>query len=151
MPSTPAHRMSKALKSELVPALNAAGFFGTFPRFRRNSNAALQFVSAQYDKGGTAFFLEFGNHPLGSGVTSGSEVASASELILEHVPFELRARLQARPGSMSLAEDWFQFGHFGDDAAAYTRLAATAAAMLPQVEIWLSTRQAGPNVSPNGP
>jgi hypothetical protein len=151
MPTTPARRMSKALKSELVPALNTAGFFGAFPRFRRNSDAAVQFLSVQYDKAGTAFFLEFGSHPLGSKITTWGEVVPEIELILEHVPFDSRARLQARSSRGSVVEDWFQFGHFGDEAASYTKLAASTVAMLPQVENWLATQQAGPNVSPNGP
>jgi len=142
--------MSKALKSALVPALNTAGFAGTFPRFRRNSDVDVQFLSVQYDTAGTAFFLEFGSLPSGPKLTSWGEVVAEHQLTLEHIPFDTRARLQARPDRGSVVDDWFQFGHFGEDVASYTVLAASVAAMLPQVEDWLATQQLGPNVSPNG-
>jgi len=151
MPTTPARRMSKALKSELVPALNAAGFVGSFPRFRRHADVAVQFLSVQYDTAGTAFFLEFGSHPPGPKITSWGEVVPEEKLMLEHVPFDSRARLQVRSSSGSGVEDWFQFGHFGENPAPYTLLAASAAAMLAQAEDWLATQQVGPNVSPNAP
>jgi len=146
MPVSPARQMTKALKSELVPALNAAGFSGTFPRFRRVSGAEIQFLSVQYDKPGTALILEFGSHPSGPKLTSWGEVVPEEKLILEYISFESRARLLARVNRVSLTDDWFQFGEFGEDVAAYRELAASLAAMLPQVEAWLATQQAGPNV-----
>ena len=141
--------MSKALKSELVPVLKNAGFSGTFPRFRRKSGAVLHFLSVQYNTAATAFFLEFGSHPSGPVVTSWGELVPEEKLILEHIMFESRARLQARTNGGSLVEDWFEFGDFGQDVDAYLKLAASVAAMLPQVETWLATQHAGPNVSPN--
>ena len=151
MPTTPTRHMTQALKRELVPVLRAAGFPGTFPRFRRDRGQSIEFLSVQYDKAGTAFILEFGSHPPGPKATSWGELVPEDRLLLEHVPLDSRARLQARPGRMSLWDDWFQFGKFGQEAAAYSRLAASVAGMLPQVEAWLATRQSGPNVSPYGP
>jgi hypothetical protein len=150
MPTSPAQRMSKALKSKFVPVLEAAGFSGTFPRFRRNSEAAIQFLSIQYDKAGSALFLEFGNHPPGEKNTSWGEIVPECELILEHIPFDSRARLQARSGAGSTERDWFHFGDFGENTASYSNLAESIATMFSQVESWLSTQQIGPNVSPNG-
>jgi len=138
--------MSKALKSALVPALKAAGFVGAFPRFRRSSGEQIQFVSVQYHWAQTAFFLEFGSHPAGPKLTSWGELVPEDKLILEHVQVDYRARLQAQVGRGSVLEDWFQFGSFGQDFAAYTELATGIAALFPQIEAWFSTQQQGPNV-----
>ena len=146
MPTTPARRMSEALKSKFVPVLKAAGFSGTFPRFRRNSETSIQFLSIQYDKAGTALFLEFGNHPPGDKNTSWGEIVPEGKLVLEHIPFDSRARLQAQTGRGSIEKDWFHFGDFKEDAASYNKLAESIAIMFSQVESWLSTQQFGPNV-----
>jgi hypothetical protein len=101
---------------------------------------------------GTAFHLEFGVHPRGEKLTSWGEVFPEEKLILEHVLFPERARLQARRnGYNSMEEDWFSFGAYGSEMAPYAALASTVAGMLPQIEDWFAHRTAGPNVSLYGP
>lgn len=101
---------------------------------------------------GTAFLLEVGHHPRGEKLTAWGEVVPEEKLMLEHVLFIERARLQARKnGPNSMEEDWFLFGAFGADLAEYTALASSAAGMLPQIEEWFAHQTAGPNVSLCGP
>ncbi|WP_113957315.1 DUF4304 domain-containing protein [Roseimicrobium gellanilyticum] len=151
MPTTPAKLMNKAIKAELVPALNAAGFIGKYPRLQKFSGDYIYFLSINQNKPGTAFFLEFGIHPRGEKLTSWGEVVPEEKLMLEHVLFPERARLQARKnGHSSVEEDWFSFQAFGSDLALYSGLASSVAGMLPQMEDWFAHQTAGPNVSPCG-
>jgi len=149
MPSTPTKLMSSALKSVLVPELNAAGFAGSFPDFRRDRADVIHFVSVQYDKPGTAFFLECGAHPPGEKTTSWGDVVAQADLRLAYVPLTERARLQGRGGAggSSQTEDWFSYEGFGDSPEPYRLLAASVASMLPQIESWLTARERGPNLS----
>jgi hypothetical protein len=150
MIQTPAKRMSAALKLELVPALKARGFVGQFPRFRRDRPGTVQFLAIFYDKDATRFFLEFGSHERGDKTTSWGEVVPECKLVLEHVRFDHRARLQARCEGGSLAADWFAFGAFLEDSE-FRSLAASVSKLLPQVEAWLESGIVSPNVSPNKP
>lgn len=138
--------MSKALKTQLVPRLQAVGFSGRFPDFRRHSES-LHFVSIRYDKAGTAFFLEFGSHPRGDTLTAWGELVPEDKLILEHVPFDSRARLQKHASRTSMPADWFTFDDFGENDELYEALAASVAEMLPQLEAWFAAGASGPNVS----
>lgn len=150
-PVTPssAQHMSAALKVELVPALKAGGFDGTFPRYRRVRPAAIELLAIFYDKAATCFFLEFGAHERGDKHASWGEVVPESKLSLEHVGFQRRARLRARCSGGSLANDWFAFGAFSEESQ-FRELAASVANLLPQVEQWLERGTVGTNVSPNG-
>ncbi|QIF03327.1 DUF4304 domain-containing protein [Roseimicrobium sp. ORNL1] len=152
MVASPAKLMNKAIKAELIPALSAAGFAGKHPRFQRFSGGRIHFLSINQNKMGTAFFLEFGHHPRGEKLTAWGEVVPEEKLMLEHVLFTERARLQARKnGYNSMEEDWFSFGAFGPDLAEYSALASSVAGMLPQIEDWFAHQTEGPNVSLNGP
>ncbi|MDD2760098.1 MAG: hypothetical protein PHH11_07375 [Methylomonas sp.] len=141
--------MSAALKRELVPILEAYGFTGTFPRYRRERPTSILFVTIFYDKSATAFCLEFGAHERGDKLTSWGELIPENGLMLEYVPFDQRARLQARCDGGSVAADWFAFGRLSDDAQ-FRDLAASVTRLLPQVEAWFELGTVGPNVSPNG-
>ncbi|MBL8484203.1 MAG: hypothetical protein JNJ60_18545 [Rhodocyclaceae bacterium] len=149
MMQTPSQRMSAALKTELIPALKAMGFAGTFPRYRRERPASIQLLAIFYDKAGICFFLEFGAHERGDKLTSWGEVVPESKLLLEHVRYDQRARLQARCGGGSVAADWFAFEACTEDAQ-FRALAAEVAQRLPQVELWFESGNAGTNISPNG-
>lgn len=149
MADSAAKRMNRALKRALVPALAAAGFAGRYPRYRRVEAARIAFVAVFHDKAGTRFFLEFGTHERGDKRTSWGDVVTEDALLLEHVPFDRRARLQARTGRGSVDADWFAYGSFDDDAA-FDALAQAVAAMLPQVERWLADGTTGPNVHATG-
>lgn len=152
MTASPVKLMNKAIKAELVPALNAAGFIGKYPRLQRFSGDYIHFLSVNQNKPGTAFFLEFGIHPRGEKLTSWGEVVPEEKLILEHVLFTERARLQVRKnGRSSMEEDWFSFEAFGSDLVLYSGLALSVAGMLPQMEEWFANQTEGPNVSACGP
>lgn len=146
---SPTKRMTVALKHHVVPLLQASGFVGTFPRFRRRGTQGLHFVLFAYDKAGTALFLEFGVHPFGAKRTSWGETVQEDKLMLEHVPFMERARLQARVGGGSLPDQWFHFGHFQEDDDPYAALAITLGDLLGQIEDWFGCGTAGPNISRN--
>lgn len=142
--------MTTALKRHLAPVLMTAGFAGTFPRYRRLGPDSIHFLLVAYDKEATAFFLEFGAHPRGELQTSWGELVPEDKLLLEHVPFQQRARLQARCGGGSMPQQWFQFGSFAADESAYAMLALHVSKLLPQLESWLASAAVGPNVAPNG-
>ena len=150
MPDTPARRMSKALKREFVPALRRQSFEGSFPRYRRETPNAIEFLAIWYDKAATAFFIEFGTHVRGDKQTSWCEIVPEAKLILEHVPFTARLRLQADCSGGSSTENWFRFGAYGEDDSAYEALAHSVAALLPQVEAWFRSAELGPNLHRNG-
>jgi hypothetical protein len=133
-----------------MPALEAAGFDGRFPRYRRVADDSIQLLAVFYGPANTAFFLEFGSHPRGNLQTSWGEIVEEDKLLLEHVPFPKRARLQERADGGSVAEQWFQIAAFGEDTARYDRLATRVAALFAQVETWLRCGQGGPNISTLG-
>lgn len=139
--------MSKALKTQLVPQLQAVGFSGRFPDFRRHAESSIHFVSIRYDKAGTAFFLESGSHPRGDTLTPWGEIVPEDKLILEHVSFDLRARLQQHASRTSMPADWFTFDGFGENDELYAALATSVSTMLQQLEVWLAAGTPGPNVS----
>jgi hypothetical protein len=142
--------MTAALKQHWLPALEADGFTGRFPRYQRlRGDAAIDFVMVAYDKPATALFLEFGSRPRGALRTSWGEFVPEERLLLEHVPFTRRARLQARCDGGSTSDQWFAFGGFGDDAASYDALALRLRECWSQVTAWLEGGAVGANVSPN--
>lgn len=150
MSKSPSQQMSAALKAVLVPVLNESGFDGRFPRYRRDRAEVLHFISMQYDKAGTSFFLEAAWQPPGDKMTSWGELVPQRDLLLEHAPLENRARLQQVGGLSSQPSDWFSYAGRGDDAAGYRAVAAMVAGLLPQVEAWLARGEVGPNLSPYG-
>ena len=101
MSKSPSQQMSAALKAVLVPVLNESGFDGRFPRYRRDRAEVLHFISMQYDKAGTSFFLEAAWQPPGDKMTSWGELVPQRDLLLEHAPLENRARLQQVGGLSS--------------------------------------------------
>ena len=63
MSDSPTRRMSKALKRELVPSLERLGFGGKFPRYRRETPSAIEFLAIWYDNAATAFFNMYRSPP----------------------------------------------------------------------------------------
>ena len=149
MAANPAREMTAALKRLLVPSLTSAGFEGRFPRFCRRVGGTLQFLAVFFDKQNTAFFLEFGAHPCGEKLTSWGEVVPEEKLLLEHVLFNRRARLQANCEGGSMVDQWFCFAAYETEKE-YNALAELVAGMLPQVEAWFASALVGPNLSANG-
>ena len=126
--------MSAALRSELVPVLTQMGFAGRFPHFHRSAAGAVQFLSVLFDKPATAFVLEFGAHPLPEGDALDPRIG------LAHVSMFARARLQTE------SRRWFAFGRYGADPEGYRTLAASVAALLPQVDFWFANGERGSNI-----
>lgn len=127
--------MSAALRSELGPALGKLGFEGRFPHFWRKSDDIVQIVSVQFHSSGREFLLEFG-----STLPSIGAEHNAPEQILAEVALQSRARLQTESGL------WFRFARFGDESPPYARLARNVVQLLPQIDNWLHTGEAGPNI-----
>jgi hypothetical protein len=119
----------------LGAALSSAGFEGRFPHYRRASPSGLQLLSVQYHSSATELVLEFGT--LAGDVSI--EALSPAELLPRVLLFE-RARLHTESGR------WFTFGRYGEGPEPYEALAASIVEMLPQVEAWFRTGEAGPNV-----
>ena len=144
MSDTPARHMSKALKRELVPSLNQQGFVGSFPRYRRETSDAIEFLAIWYNKAATAFVVEFGTHARGDKQTSWGETVPETKLILEHVPFNHRLRLQEDCSCGSTPGDWFQFGGLGEDVAAYKGLAQQLRRFFHRLMLGFAPRSSAP-------
>lgn len=138
-------KMRALLKRALVPRLESEGFVGRFPEFRRTENGELHLLSVQFDKHGGGFFLELAKHPPGDLETSWGETVPERELTVAHTPIENRARLQRNGHQHSLSEDWFRFDEL--PANELEGLVRDVIGLFPQVDEWLRTGRAGPNVS----
>lgn len=138
-------RVRAVLKRILVPELEAFGFEGQFPEFKRAVGERLQLLSVQFDKHGGGFFLEFANHPPGDLTTSWGEVVTEADITLAHTPIERRARLQRHGHQNSLSEDWFRYED--PSLPEVEDLVRSVCALLPQVEAWLQGQRIGPNIS----
>lgn len=141
-------RMRKALRRHLVPALDALGFCGGPSRFRRFREELQDLVSIQYWKYGGRFILEFGSRTRGPLHTSWGEVVAEDAVDVTYLPVGDRARLQDRRAPPDDLFGGFAFDGIGDDASGYDDLARHVAALLPQVDAWLRTGQAGPDIVP---
>jgi hypothetical protein len=51
-------RMIETLKEYVIPSLREKGFKGSFPHFRRPTEAAIQLLTFQFDKWGGSFVIE---------------------------------------------------------------------------------------------
>jgi hypothetical protein len=137
--------MRKSLKKILVPALKETGFNGKGWNFQRSSGS-LDLLSVQFWKYGGQFILEAARQPRGDFHTSWGEVVPEAQVTVAHISPHKRARLEQL--DTAAAFSWFTFQDFGDDQSRYDALARQVIELLPQLEHWLDTNEAGTHVRP---
>ena len=142
--------LRRAFKRHLVPRLTSLGFAGKSSNFQRLTATAQDLLSIQYWKYGGSFILEFGRRERGPLLTAWGEIVPEEALDVAYLPISDRARLQERTEVSPEIFGGFRFDGFGEDVEKYDALALRVAAMLPQVDAWLSRREVGPDVRPFG-
>ena len=135
--------MRKSLKKWLVPALRERGFASNGWEFQRQGEK-LDLVAVQFGKYGGEFILEAASRPRGDLHTTWGEVVPEEKVTSAHVSLLERARLEGAPGGAGLRG--FSFVGFGEDREKYETLARVVVGLLPELESWLITKEAGTNV-----
>jgi hypothetical protein len=140
--------MRRALKHVVVPALKNLGFAGRTSSFRRVDGEFLDLLSVQYCKYGGEFILEFARRDRGPMQASWGAMVPEDKLTVAYLSSRLRARLEQRGRTMGPSLRGFRYAGFSEDPQRYELLANEVAGLLVQVDAWLKTKQAGPNVHP---
>ncbi len=130
--------MIAALQEYVVPVLRTKSFSGSFPHFRRCTDAAVHLLTFQFNRRGGSFVVEVASCSPEGIMTHGGERILAMELKATDVDPSLRLRLGAtdkRP------DHWFKFnGRF-----AWNRYVRAAKTVLPflssQAEEWWTRPQ----------
>ncbi len=105
-------QMIAELKRVVVPELRAIGFKGSFPHFRRVTDARVDLLTFQFSTGGGQFVVEIGKFPA-QGYVHYGKLIPAAEVKMGHLLWRLR--LGARDEG---SDHWFNY-QSGD----YARLA----------------------------
>ena len=137
----------QALRDVFEPHLKAEGFVGKHPHFRRQEGKTLHLLSVIYDKFGGGFTFEFANHPPGTLRTSWGTIVPEEQLEIGHADVSNRARLVMTTQGQGTYDDFFRYDAFSGDKRACTELVVNAVKMFPQINDWLRTKSAGPNIA----
>jgi len=138
--------MRRELKKVVLPALDALGFSGKGLCFQRRRDEMLDLLEFQYWKYGGEFILEFARREQGDLTTSWGEVVPEEKITAAHISPLKRARLEQRGPLAGEHLRGFAFAEFGEDRGKYESLAREVSSLLLQVDEWLRTGKAGPNV-----
>lgn len=118
--------MIAELKRVAVPVLRSLGFKGSFPHFRRETDARIDLLTFQFSMAGGQFVVEIGKFP-SAGYELYGEVMPAAEVRMRHLL--RRQRLGAKGES---GDHWFDY-----DSGDYARVAATVVPYIRgQAEKW---------------
>lgn len=134
------------MRDVFEPHLKTEGFVGKHPHYRRHEGTTLHLLSVIYDKTGGGFAFEFANHPPGTLKTSWGTEVPEEELDVGYADLGERARLVRTTRGQGTYDDFFRYDSFSGDKQACADLVATAVDMFPQVNDWLRTKRAGPNI-----
>jgi hypothetical protein len=130
--------MIAELKRAAVPVLRSLGFKGSFPHFRRASDAQVDLLTFQFSMGGGQFVVEVGTFPPG-GYASYGELIPAAEVKMRHLLRRLRLGAEDESG-----DHWFDY-----DRGDYPRVAESVVKCIrgQAVEWW---SHAGPGAAADG-
>ena len=140
--------MRRALKRVLVPSLKNLGFVPRAKGYHRADGEFVDLLMLQYWKYGGEFILEFARRGRGPMQTSWGPLVQEEDLDVGYLNPLDRARLEQIGRAAGPSLRGFQYAGYGEDAEKYNALATEVAALLPQVDLWLKNKQAGPNVHP---
>jgi hypothetical protein len=98
-------KMIATLKEQIVPVLRSRGFKGSFPHFRRPSNAVIHLLTFQMDKWGSCCFaVEIASCPIeGATLLFGDHIAP-TKVNTHHISYKHRLRLGTSKG-----DHWFRY------------------------------------------
>lgn len=98
--------MMEAFKGRFVPALRERGFRGSFPHFRRRSQARADYLAVQFSSSGGRFVLE-----IGSTGPDGVDDGPWKDLPVEEIgPMHCVNRRRLHPRGEGLDDNWWVFG-----------------------------------------
>ncbi|MEO0425120.1 MAG: DUF4304 domain-containing protein [Pseudomonadota bacterium] len=144
-------KVRAALKKLLEPHLEAEGFSGRYPHFRRREGERLHLLSVVHDKWGGGFVLEFADHAPGPLTTPWGAVVEEADLDVAYASSDQRARLVSTESARGMAEDFYRYEHIREDRAACEALVSEVVQRFPQVNEWLRTGGCGPHIAPYSP
>ena len=97
--------MDRALKYIVVVNLRTRGFKGSFPRFRRFCEDAIDLITFQFDRSGGGFVIEIARCPLDGIVTDWDEVIPGSKVRA----WDVTNRVRIGPPDASDTDYWFRY------------------------------------------
>jgi hypothetical protein len=128
--------MIAALREHVVPVLRIKGFKGSFPHFRRTTDAAVHLLMFQFNKYGDSFVVEVGSCAA-QGYKHAEKLIPPNEMNVSWLHPDLRIRLGSTANN---SDHWFNF----DGRFALNPYKDAAKAVLPflntQAEEWWNRR-----------
>jgi len=121
--------MDIALNEVVVPALQASGFKGSFPHFRRPSFEAIDLLTFQFDKWGGGFVIEIARCSAEGYHTHWGKHIPPSKVRAWDLNPSLRYRVP--PISGDGMDAWFRF-----DSGHVREIASQVISSLPEAESW---------------
>src|SRR5271155_1774203 len=99
--------MIATLKKQVVPVLKARGFKGSFPHFRRPTDAAIHLLTFQFHRwGGGSFVVEIASCPAEGATLRWGDHVPPAKVTAIHVNANHRLRLGA---SDTKNDHWFRY------------------------------------------
>nr|WP_137678260.1 DUF4304 domain-containing protein [Parerythrobacter lutipelagi] len=142
--------MRSALRAHLEPGIEALGFSGKYPEWRRESGDEVHFILLQLAKYGGSFSLQAAWSKIGTDgqdLEKGFARTEFEQRAILTCPIELWTVEGARCDYQSKA---FDYRFMLDDAEACERLAKQCADGLSALDDWLITRRFTPRAAPIG-
>jgi hypothetical protein len=130
--------MNAQLKTDVVPYLRSLGFRGSFPHFRRITDAGVDLLTFQFRLGGGSFVVEAAyKAPYKVTTEWGNHVPP--EKLTAH---DLNKRRRIGRRTLSLDDPWFDFS-----SRAYREVAQQVIAALSEAEDYWADEKMKPNQS----
>jgi uncharacterized protein DUF4304 len=132
--------MKHTLVTTVIPALRERGFTGTFPHFRRVTQAKTDLITFQFDRHGGGFVVEIAEGPAGELTTLWGQKIPASRLTAHDLHPNERARLQ--PGMDGTVDSWYRY----DRGFSTSDVAMQLASDLSQADAWWAGAKDQPSI-----
>ena len=102
-------RMIETLKEYVIPVLRKKGFKGSFPHFRRPTDAAIQLLTFQFDKWGGSFVIEITVCPPKGFTTHWGKFIPPTEIRA----WDINKRFRLGASDENSDGHWFKYGKRG--------------------------------------
>ncbi|AKM10447.1 hypothetical protein [Croceicoccus naphthovorans] len=144
----------KAMRELLEPEIARLGFVGKYPDWRRETPAEYHYLQFYTRKYGGGFSFSGAWAEKGRFTDPNGKVFDTADWTIAHTDFDQRASAVrmidvCKPDRTMAREStgYFEYAHIADDADACRSLVLEARAVLPQMDRWLHTREAGEAIS----
>ena len=125
--------MVNALKTIVVPCLRKSGFTGSFPHFRRASDARVDLMTFQFDKWGGGFVIEISQCSSEGITTAWGKHIGPNKVSAWDLHPDRRFRLRPKDGAST--DGWFRY-----ESGDYETTARAVLPFLAQAEMWWQNR-----------